>query len=277
MIENKINTIEVKTTEDFHKLSIQVSLNGLSFCILDTIANSIVLSQSAVFDKQLTPLEVQKKLQSLFEKHDIVQRQFSEVLVIHKNEFFNLVPKALFDAGELPNYLKFNTRLLTNDHIVFDEISSYDIVNVYVPFTNINNYIFDLFGEFEFQHTATIMIHTLLNSKLNGEKPVCYVYVTPNEMAITVISHKKLIVYNSYNFNTREDFIYYVLFTLEQLQLDTENTALKLFGAIEEGDEIYDICYKYVKQVSIFIPSNPAYPILNIDRDSIDFTMLSTL
>ena len=183
----------------------------------------------------------------------------------------------MFDADELPNYLKFNTKLLTNDHIVFDEISSYDIVNVYVPFTNINNYIFDLFGEFEFQHTATIMIHSLLNSKLNGKKPVCYIHVTTNEMAITVISHKKLIVYNSYNFNTKEDFIYYVLFTLEQLRLDTENTALKLFGAIEEGDEIYDICYKYVKHVSIFIPSNPTYPMLNIDRESIDFTMLSTL
>ncbi len=277
MIEKKINTIDVKVTEDFYKLSIQVSLNGLSFCVLDTIRNSILLSQSAVFNKQLTPFEVQKELKSLFEKHNIVQRQFSEVLVIHKNEFFNLVPKALFDTDELPNYLKFNTKILTNDHIVYDEINSYDIVNVYVPFTNINNYIFDLFGEFEFQHTATVMIHSLLNSNPNEKKSVCYIHMTNENMDIAVIAHKKLILYNSYNYNTKEDFIYYVLFTLEQLRLDTENTALKLFGTIEEGDEIYDLCYKYVKHISIFVPSNSTYPMSTIDRKSIDFTILSTL
>ena len=277
MTKKEINTIEVKVTEDFHKLSIQVSLNGLSFCVLDTIKNAILLSQSVIFKEQLSPFEVQKELKAILEKYDIVQRQFSEVAVIHKNEFFSLVPKALFDTNELPNYLKFNTKILANDHIAYDEINSYDIVNVYVPFTNINNYIFDLFGEFEFQHTATVTIHSLLNSKFNEKKPVCYIHVTGKEMDIMVIFQKKLLLYNSYSFNTKEDFIYYLIFTLEQLQLDTENTALKLFGAIDEDDEIYNLCYKYVKHVSIFIPSNSTYPMRTMDHESIDFTMLSTL
>lgn len=270
------NSIE-KETEDFHKLSIQVSLNGLSFCVLDTIKNSILLSESVVFEKQRTPIDVQAELESLFEKNGLGKKQFSEVIVIHRNIFFGLVPKALFDINELANYLKFNTKLLSNDHIVYDEIKNYDIINVYVPFVNINNYIFDLFGEFEFQHTGTVMIQSLLNNKPNGKKPVCYVYVAQKEMDITIIEQKKLLLYNSHNFNTHEDFIYYLLFSFEQLGLDTENTVLKLFGDIEEGDEIYKLCYKYVKQVSIFVPSSTTHAVYGNDRDAIDFAMLSTL
>ncbi len=41
-------------------------------------------------------------------------------------------------------------------------LDNYDMVNVYLPFVNINNYIYDLFGEFEFKHNGTVMVQALL-------------------------------------------------------------------------------------------------------------------
>ena len=95
-------------------------------------------------------------------------------------------------------------------------------------------------------------------------------------MEVTVISNRKLLLYNSFFFTTKEDFIYYLLFTFEQLELDTETTKLKLFGAIEEEDSIYKICFEYVKNISIFVPSISSYP-MDLNKDSIDFTVLKTL
>ena len=272
--------VEIKKTTDstkeFNKLSIQVSLNGLSFCIVDTIGNTIISSDRIVFEKERTPYGLQKGLVTLFGKHKIEQKQFSEIIVVHRNKLFSLVPKSLFDENEMANYLKFNTKILANDHIAYDQVDNHDMVTVYVPFVNVNNYIYELFGEFTFKHSCTVMVESLLTGQNIPKEPTCYIHVADRQMEITVIAQKKLVLYNSFDFITKEDFIYYLLFTLEQLELDTDTTKLKLFGAIEEEDPIYKICYEYVKDISVMIPSISSYP-MNLEKDAIDFTVLKTL
>lgn len=261
--------------EDFKKLSIQVSLNGLSFCVLNTVENSIVSAESVVFAKRLTPYEVLKRLKLLFSTHKIEQDQYSEVVVVHRNTLFSLVPKPLFNEEELANYLKFNTKILANDHLAYDELDSFDIINVYVPFVNINNYIYDLFGEFTFKHNGTVLVESLMNTHMASKEPTCYVLISEQQMDVTIISGKKLLLYNSFTFITKEDFLYYLLFTLEQLELDTESVFIKLFGQIEEGDDIYTLCYNYAKNVSIFFPSFSEHPHLNSKEETIDFTVIN--
>ncbi|MGI9550487.1 MAG: DUF3822 family protein, partial [Aurantibacter sp.] len=187
--------------------------------------------------------------------------------------------KSLFDENELANYLKFNAKILANDHLAYDELENYDMMNVYVPFVNINNYIFELFGEFIYKHSGTVMIESLLNSHVGNKKPVCYAHITETQMELTVLSNKKLLLYNSHDFVTKEDFMYYLLFTLEQLQLDSATVSLKLFGAIEEGDDLFSLCYQYVKDVSIFAPTVPTidFALEETELETIDFTVLSSL
>lgn len=263
--------------ENYHKLSIQVSLNGLSFCVFDTIGNTIPLSRNVAFGKELSPYEVQKELKELIRQNSVTKYQFSEVVVIHRNNLFSLVPKALFAKEELANYLKFNAKILANDLIAYDEMDSNEMVNVYVPFVNINNYIYDLFGSFEFKHNGTVLIEALLNSHTSGKEPVCYVHVSDHQMDIAILSQKLLIYYNSFHFLSKEDFIYYLLFTLEQLKFDPETVKLRLFGAIEEGDEIYAICYEYIRHPAIFIPAVSPYPLEGQLQHSIDFTVINAL
>jgi len=109
MIEKTINKDII---QDFDKLSIQVSLNGLSFCVLDTIEHSIRYSDTIVFEEERSPYGLQKGLVTLFEKHSLPKKKFSEVIVVHRNNLFSLVPKPLFDSDEMSNYLKFNTKIL---------------------------------------------------------------------------------------------------------------------------------------------------------------------
>jgi hypothetical protein len=263
--------------EKYNKLSIQVSLNGLSFCILDTISNTIISSDRLLFDKIQTPLELQGYLKTLLEKHQLINAPFAEVVVVHSNGLFSFVPESLFDEKEMANYLKLNAKILANDHIAYDTLDNHDIINVYVPFVNINNYIFGLFGEFEYKHNTTVLVEALLNTSRAQKVPVCYVHVGGKQMDITVISQKKLLLHNSFTYTTKEDFMYYLLFTMEQLNLDTESTKLKLFGNIEEDDNVYKLCYSYVKDISIFVPPITSYPLADANQNTIDFTLISAL
>jgi len=243
--------------EDYYKLSIQVSLNGLSFCILDSIGKKIIKAETYRFRSRLNPYKVQKELKTFIKEQGIKEYAFSEVVVVHRNDLFSLVPKVLFDPQELPNYLKFNAKILANDLLEYDEIPAFDLVNVYVPFVNINNDIYEHFGDFEFKHHGTVLIESLLSGSTTGNEPICYAHVTPEEVDLIILQNKKLLFFNTFAYRTPEDFLYYLLFTLEQLQLDASEIKLRVFGAIEESDPVYELCQDYIQHLSIYLPDLP--------------------
>nr|WP_236262908.1 DUF3822 family protein [Aggregatimonas sangjinii] len=262
---------------DFYRLSIQISLNGLSFCMLDTVSHTVISSEHVLFHKELTPYQVLEELKQLVEKNNIQKTAFSEVVVIHRNNLFTLVPKPLFHADELANYLKFNAKILANDHIAHDEIEGYELMNVYVPFVNINNYLYGLFGEFVYKHHGTVMVQSLLSEQGSGESPICYAHLSEQQLDITVVAGQKLQLFNNFDYSTQEDFLYYLLFTLEQLKLNPETIKLRLFGEVEENDTIYKLCYDYIKNIAIFTPTHNAELLAAVDQESIDFTVLNAL
>lgn len=256
-------------------MSIQVSLDGLSFCTIDTIANKVLLSDHVAFKTKSTPYLLLKELKTLVGKYKLIDETYEEIMAIHKNNMFCLVPDALFDKEELPNYLKFNTKILANDQIVHDKIPNQDIVCIYVPFTNVNNYLFDCFGEFEFKHNSLAILQTLFHQKSN--KTVCYVHVGTRTMELAVMEQRKLLLYNQFEYKTKEDFLYYVLFTYEQLGLSAEEVKLKLFGAIEEDDQYFKMCHDYLKKVSVFVPKQSNQSLEEIGDNTIDLTLLGNL
>ncbi len=273
--ETPINIDTKEYNHPYKKLSIQVGLNGLSFCVMDTIAHKVLFSDALEFKTTSTPYLVLKELKKLIDVHELRKHRFAEVGVVHKNHLYCLVPKALFDKNELANYLKFNTKILANDHIVYDILPHQELVCVYIPFTNINNFIFDCFGEFEFKHNSAVLLQTLFQQKNN--KPSCYVHVGKKTMEIAVLEQKSLKLYNQFDYKTKEDFLYYILFTYEQLELNTEEVKLRLFGKIEEDDPLFEICYQYIKKVSVFVPKNALFSQGEEEDRSIDLTLLSSL
>lgn len=278
MIKKEINNSADIAANNFKKLSIQVSLNGLSFCVADTVSQKLIYSDSILFKEELNPLAVQAALEKLFQKHELHKKQFDDVVVVHKNTLFGLVPKSLFDANEISNYLKFNTKVLPTDVLAYDEIENQDMINIYVPYMNINNYIYEMYGEFTYMHNGTVLIQSLLNNYGTNSDTTCYAHVSKKQLDITVVAQKKLLLYNSFLYETKEDFAYYLLFVLEQLELDTETVPVKLFGAIEEDHPVFKLCYDYIQNISIFAPSHPNHLQLGEpELDSIDFTVLNTL
>ena len=257
--------------ETYKKLSIQVSLNGLSFSILDTVQNKILLTKTETFKHEQTPYLLQKALKELLFKHKIVGRQFSEVSVVHQSNLFTLVPKDLFDENELANYIKFNAKITANDQICFDEIVNQNLVLVYVPFNNINSLVKEYFGNYTFTHNSVVFLQTLLASKYDLT-PHCFVQVAQTTMELMVVAERKLQLYNQFSFQTKEDFLYFILFVFEQLKLEPDTVQLNLFGSIDEKHELYTICKDYIKQVSLI--ENPS---LSDEVDPLDFSLQNSL
>lgn len=260
----------------YHRLSIQVGLNGLSFCILDTIANTLSLSYSRLFDQEVSPFELHREVRESFRRQGVLEYRFAKVIAIHRNTLFSLVPGALFDREHLPSYLKYNAKILATDQMAYDPVEGLDAVNVYVPFTNVNNYLYDLYGEFEFKHSGTVLLESLLKLPKSRQGHIGYLHLAESQMDLAIFSGKKLLFYNSFPISGPEDVLYYLLFTLEQLHMETGTLRLRLLGDVTEEDPVYALCAEYFEHLSRFVPEDAALPVSAPEQD-IDFTLISAL
>lgn len=238
-----------------HTLSIQVSLNGLSFCIANSEKEIIALEQDN-FGIHLSPEQVLDKIKYMFDHHPNFNNDFESVEVIYQNDLYTCVPKALFDEEQLKEYLKYNIKVLENDFIAYDELHQHDIIVVYVPYANINNFFFDTFGSFTYKHATTILTDTLLAKEKNSDTTKVYAHMNAASFNLIIISKGKLLLSNSYPYENEEDFLYYVMFAAEQLRLNPEEFELIFLGDITETSSCYTLAYTYIRNIRFGNRSN---------------------
>lgn len=235
------------------KLSIQVSLNGLSFCALlseETGEQKIVFFREVSFIKKLNPVEMLQQIEKVYEEEEFLNQQNPEVILLYSNELYSMVPEKFFKEENASDYLKFNTKILETDYVAHDQLENAGIINVFIPYTNINNYFFEKYGEFEYTHCISLLTNSFLkqnNDQTEGTK--VYLNCYTRGFDLIVIQKGKLLLANSFACHTKEDFIYYLLFTAEQLELDPTEFELILLGKITDNSDYYQIAFTYIKNI----------------------------
>jgi len=258
------------------ELSIQVSLSGLSFCILHKGSNTITYIKYITFVNKVNPIELLDKLKHAFNSEEVLNDTFNGVNVIHVNDLSSLVPKPLFNEDYLADYLKFNSKILKSDFLSFDDIAINDSVNVYVPFVNLNNFIYDQYGSFTYKHFSTVLIENILTLEKNAVDTKVYAHIGKDHFEIVIVNKGELLIYNTFEYTTKEDFIYYLLFTSEQLQLNPETLHLVFLGDINKDSELYDVSFKYIRNVG-FGNRYDSYNYVNQPKTNYsDFTLIKS-
>jgi len=239
------------TEKKYKKLSIQVSLTGLSFCCFDTLNNTVTSFKDIHFEHFDKNLKIEDLFANAFEENPELNEKYDDVLVIHNNNLSTFVPTPLFDENYLGSYLQYNTKVFETDFFAYDEISNYDMNTVYIPYVNMNNFFIDKFGTFDYKHANSILVTKLLDASKNIDDKKMMVHFSSGHFEIIVIQNQKLLLFNSFEYQTPEDFIYYILFAAEQLNMNPENFPLELIGNITEESDFFKIAYKYVRNVSL--------------------------
>ena len=248
------NNIEVTSKR---KLSIQFSLDGFSFCTTNT-HNEVLEFSSYTFSKtKNSPELVLENLQDIFKKEKSLQYDFETVTVIHQNNLNTLVPNEYFKEDALKSYLKYSIKTIATDLITFDELDFMNSQNVYIPYVNINNFLFQNFGEFEYKHYSSVLLEKLFSIASNDI--CCYIHVSKSTFDIVIIKNSNLQFFNIFEYRTKEDFMYYVLFTLEQLELSTEETLVSVLGDIEEDSDLFRLMYTYIRNIDFLSSKNAVF------------------
>lgn len=229
-------------------MSIQVSLDGFSFCALDTQQRQIVFFHEEHFEKQLNPMEILERIEKFYLEKEPLKNTPVEVELLFSNHLYSIVPTKYYLEENASDFLKFNVKILQTDVISKDYVGD-NLVNIYIPYTNILNYFFDRYGEFQYRHSVSVLVEELLKDATTKSETTFYVNIYESVFDLVVISNGQLLLTNSFQCQTKEDFLYYLLFTAEQLEQDPEVFNLVFLGKITKNSIYYQTAYSYIRNI----------------------------
>ena len=189
---------------------------------------------------------IKKYLKSFSNKNTPIK-----VKLIYYNKSSALVPHYLFDDKNSLNYLKYNTRIQINDLAANDLILEDQINNVYIPYTDINNYIFEKFKAFDFYHYSSVLLEKLSNELTDNFSQKVFLNINNSFIDILYFKNKQLIFFNSFDYKSKEDILYYLLFTFSELSLNPDNIHLVCCGLIDLDSELYELLYNYIRNIEL--------------------------
>ncbi len=203
------------------------------------------------FDTTDKSIKIETQYAKAFQEHPELRAEYDEILVLHRNNLATFVPSPLFDEGSIGSYMQYNTKVFETDFFASDTLATYSMHTVYIPYVHVNNFFIDQFGTFDYKHTNSILVSKLLDASKNNDTKTMSVHFQQTHFEILVIQNQKLLLFNSFEYQSVEDFIYYILFTAEQLNLNPDNFPLQLIGAIDTHSPYYEIAYKYIRNVHL--------------------------
>ena len=240
-----------KADSENYKLSIQLSPDGFSFCIFNETQNKFLSIESNALQNVKNIDDFCILFEAFFQKHLWLNLSYKCVNILFESPKSTLIPTPLFDAKEEENYTKLNFTFSDDQKIRTDKLVNVDAYKLYMVPKQIIDLLNRLFpGHHLFSH-AGILIESLLI--LNKNQPAhkrCYVNARNSYLDIIITEGRKLLYYNAFNYKTKEDFIYYLIFVLDQLKLNPEEIELVLSGFIDKNSKLFEIVYKYVRNIT---------------------------
>lgn len=239
---------DVKKTTSF-QLVIQIGMDGVLLAVNEKDKHKYIAFENYTFQNLYNFDAIGDSLDELLKESKLLNNKYKAVTCLVVNNLSTLVPNALFEEDRIKMYLKFNTTLEGNEFVIADELKSIDIKNIFALPLALKVKLDQLFNNVNYHHFSSGLIDSLLIQNKNQTTKKLFVHVQATHFEALVVEGNKLLFYNTFNHHSAEDFIYYLLFVCEQLQLNPEKVDTVFLGEIEKESAIYSIAQKYIRNI----------------------------
>jgi hypothetical protein len=240
-------TLDINITNTYH-VSIQVSLNGFSFCILDTVHNKYIALKHYEFGKKDTTFENNIKL--TLRDDEFMNQEYKSAGLIFTTRKSTLIPAPLFNKKYLKEYFSFNHNLDESEKIYYNHLRNTDAYVVFALPGYLPDIINHHFPKINIYHQSTPFLENILrNHKKKPDKHIVFLNADNELFDIAVVHLKKLKLYNCFYYKNENDLLYFVLYMYEHLKLDPEKSDLCIAGKILKSSKHYEILNKYIRNI----------------------------
>ena len=239
------------------ELSILVSMYGLSFMIQND-------TQKKFFEYPFTfanPVTLQQKVSEILAERPVLRETFDLINLIYHNRLNALVPTDFFEPELAKDLLAQQIKLQENDYVNYNYIESLQAFNLYVPYHYFETSFFkDNFKRLMLKHSATHFFENIsVIKKQTQDLPVFEVFLNifPRDFQIAVYKNESLQAYNHFEYSNTDEFLYYLFFMLETLDVKPHQSRLYIFGT-DAQNEILDQIRLFNDNIKVVPGLNPS-------------------
>lgn len=224
------------------ELLIRISTGRLSFAVINTEQNLL----KALFDSVLFS-SVAETFNGLWNQNDYLSYTFRKVKIATETFNFTFIPSDLYSDDSLPVYQNFINSTGQVKHIVknMKEAKIKTVASID------EQLIVPLLAKFP-QASLYTQSESILEGSLKylSENKTLVLQFNSGTFEALVVSSHEIIFYNIFSSPTTDDFNYYLLLIMQQLELNPSDVTVTLMGEIEKYSENYRRVSKYFNNIT---------------------------
>ena len=230
-----------------NSLSILITQDGLSYSIYDIDDKKVQALVSMQF-------EVNKadEIRKFIEDEGLKDAQFENVNIVYATRNTTIVPDAIFDENSAESIYALNRRISPDDEIRYSRLPKSQTVIIFAIDKEITSLLDGLFPRYNLYPQSYPLIETGLTKTKISEKPNrqrMLVQVFEDFFETLVIDKGQIANYNTYNYKSANDMLYFIVNTFEQLSLSQEDCEVTFSGFIEQDNLTVIHLKKFVRTV----------------------------
>ena len=238
------------TQTHLYHLSIQISLDGFYYTILDVPKGKYVLLTGHHFFLK-RPRLLLKHVREVIDADEVFGHEFKSIEILYATRKFTLVPQAFYSRSSVDKYLWFNNVQEKGYVVAKNVFPTAGCLCIFDIPQNLNEYLSVKFPGSTIRHNLFPFVESVL-IKNRSFAETCQVHLNffRETFEMVVVNNTKLIFCNIFNYKTERDILFHVLYTFDQLKLSPGSAELILHGQIPQVSPVYPLFKKYVKLTS---------------------------
>lgn len=190
-------------------------------------------------------IELSEFFKQFVEEYNVKTNNFQSIYINWLNKHFTLVPASFYKPEKAKEVLEFNVGTVENELVFTNDVLT-DIKLIYSIPTELKNTIDKLFPHHNLKHFGYSSIQ-LFFTHFQLKNADVFLNVHEQQIELLIKKDKKLLLYNVFNTKSDEDVLYYLLFSIEQFNLNPLTLKLAFSGNRATGDELFKAIKKYLK------------------------------
>ncbi|MBL7933154.1 MAG: DUF3822 family protein [Bacteroidia bacterium] len=178
------------------------------------------------------------------------QKKLDKIHVAILNSEFTMAPEAFALDREMKPLLQFVTGAEQNKRSQKHHLNQLDFF--YGVDTELATSIERLFPNVSIRHAGAINISLLFSHHTLALANI-FLNVSEGFIELAARENKNLLFYNIFSYSTNEDILYYLLFMMEQFNLNPIQVRLAIAGERPVQDELFVSIKKYIKNVNFCV------------------------
>lgn len=242
------------TAEDCDLL-MKITPDSLSYAIIDKNSKQL----KAVYDEQECA-DIPQTLSGRLKNDSYLGLPFKEIKAAVYTENSINIPNELFNVQELDQYAKFFTEE-QSANLYSRPFSTFGLTSIFTLQQFIEDTLTSSLNNYKlYAQNASVLT---LAAQHSNQALVLDFTATSFNAAYTL--NAKLIFQHYYQTDHAEEFNYYLLLIISQLNINTSDARVYLSGIINEGDAYYQCVQKYFNDIVFNLP-----PTGEIDQKILD-------